>query len=132
MKYLAVFIGGALGSLLRYIVNLNAGAGFFPWATFIENCSGSLLLGLLTGFFSFRAKKPLVQLCLGTGFCGGYTTMSAFSKETVLILHSSAPEIGIMYLAASLAGGVCFALLGIMLGKRIGGTAENKKERFGS
>ncbi|WP_307893761.1 fluoride efflux transporter FluC [Bacillus swezeyi] len=131
-SYVAVFLGGALGSLLRYVLNLNTDSGFFPWATFVENISGSLLLGLLTGFFSFRAKKPLVQLCLGTGFCGGYTTMSAFSKETALILQSSVPQTGVLYLAASLAGGICFALLGIVFGKRISRAAGKEKERFES
>jgi CrcB protein len=97
----AVFIGGALASLLRYFVNLHGGTAGFPWPTFIENASGSLLLGLLTGFFAARAKKPLVQLCLGTGFCGGYTTMSAFSKETVFLLQSAAPHIGVLYLIVS-------------------------------
>lgn len=65
---------------------------------------------------------------LGTGFCGGYTTMSAFSKETALILHSSSPHIGVFYLAASLATGLCLAFIGIVSGTRI----SQKKERYGS
>ncbi|ASB90307.1 CrcB family protein [Bacillus sonorensis] len=131
-SYLAVFIGGALGSLCRYAINMSAGSAWFPWPTFIENASGSLLLGLLTGFFSSRAKKPLIQLCLGTGFCGGYTTMSAFSKETALILQSAAPHNGVLYLVASLASGICLAFIGIVLGNRIGGQAGQKKERYTS
>ncbi|MCY7777923.1 CrcB family protein [Bacillus haynesii] len=130
-SYVAVFIGGALGSLLRYFVNLHGGTAGFPWPTFIENASGSLLLGLLTGFFAGRAKKPLVQLYMGTGFCGGYTTMSAFSKETVLLLQSAA-HIGVLYLMASLACGVCFAFLGIVIGKRVSGAAGKEKERYQS
>lgn len=128
----AVFIGGALGSLLRYFVNLHGGTAGFPWPTFIENASGSLLLGLLTGFFAARAKKPLVQLCLGTGFCGGYTTMSAFSKETVFLLQSAAPHIGVLYLIVSLACEVCSAFLGIMIGKRMSGSSGKEKERYQS
>ncbi len=53
----AVFIGGALGSLLRYFVNLHGGTAGFPWPTFIENASGSLLLGLLTGFLRLGQKS---------------------------------------------------------------------------
>ena len=131
-SYVAVFIGGAIGSLLRYAVNLLGGTAVFPWPTFIENTSGSLLLGLLTGFFAARAKKPLVQLCLGTGFCGGYTTMSAFSKETVFLLQSAAPHIGVLYLIVSLACGVCSAFLGIMIGKRMSGASGKEKERYQS
>ncbi|ATH94892.1 fluoride efflux transporter FluC [Bacillus glycinifermentans] len=126
--YVAVFIGGTLGSLFRYAVNMSVGGAFFPWPTFIENASGSLLLGLLTGFFSSRAKHKLIQLMLGTGFCGGYTTMSAFSKETALILHSSSPHIGVLYLAASFVSGLCLAFIGIVFGTRIG----RNKERYES
>lgn len=55
-SYVAVFIGGAIGSL-RYAVNLLGGTAVFPWPTFIENASGSLLLGLLTGFFAAGQKS---------------------------------------------------------------------------
>lgn len=61
-SYVAVFIGGAIGSLLRYAVNLLGGTAVFPWPTFIENASGSLLLGLLTGFFAAgkKAARPIM------------------------------------------------------------------------
>ncbi|MDA7028146.1 CrcB family protein [Bacillus sp. CLL-7-23] len=118
-SYVAVFLGGTLGSLFRYVLNMWTGGSFFPWPTLIENLSGSLLLGLLTGFFTARPKKPYIQLALGTGFCGGYTTMSAFSKETMLLLHSSAPYMGMIYLGATLTGGVCLAFIGFSLGSRL-------------
>lgn len=54
--YSAVFIGGALGACLRYGLNLWIHTGQFPAATWLENAAGSLLLGILTGFFMIGAK----------------------------------------------------------------------------
>ncbi|MFE7084446.1 fluoride efflux transporter FluC, partial [Priestia megaterium] len=88
-QYIAIFIGGALGALLRFEMSAHIHSGSFPAATFLENAAGSLLLGLITGYFIIRAKRPLLTAFLGTGFCGGFTTMSTFAKETIFLLQSS-------------------------------------------
>lgn len=123
--YSAVFIGGALGACLRYGLNLWIHTGQFPTSTWLENAAGSLLLGILTGFFMIGAKRPLLSAFLGTGFCGGFTTMSTFSKETVMLLQGQ-PSLALLYVAASLISGIIIALIGVFAGRRIAGIQQRK------
>ncbi|MBO3636946.1 fluoride efflux transporter FluC [Bacillus subtilis] len=123
--YSAVFIGGALGACLRYGLNLWIHTGQFPASTWLENAAGSLLLGILTGFFMIGAKRPLLSAFLGTGFCGGFTTMSTFSKETVMLLQGE-PSLALLYVAASLISGIIIALIGVFAGRRIAGIQHRK------
>ena len=86
MGFLIVFLGGGIGAALRHGVNLGSARLFgitFPWHTAIENVTGSLAMGLLAGYFAFRAD-PTSQswrLFLTTGMLGGYTTFSSFSLD---------------------------------------------------
>ncbi|MGF7533893.1 CrcB family protein [Bacillus mexicanus] len=123
--YSAVFIGGAFGACLRYAFNIWIHSEQFPAATWLENAAGSLLLGSLTGFFMIRAKRPLLSACLGTGFCGGFTTMSTFSKETVMLLQAQ-PSLAVLYMAVSLLSGIVLALSGVLAGRRIASTKQRK------
>ncbi|MDU0156860.1 fluoride efflux transporter FluC [Bacillus cabrialesii] len=124
-RYSAVFIGGALGASLRYGLNMWIHTDQFPKATWLENAAGSLLLGILTGFFMIRAKRPLLSALLGTGFCGGFTTMSTFSKETVMLLQAQS-SLAVLYMAVSLISGIVLALIGILAGRRIAGIQQRK------
>ncbi|MCO4851477.1 fluoride efflux transporter FluC [Bacillus vallismortis] len=126
--YSAVFIGGALGALLRYGVNMWIQTDQFPAATLLENAAGSLLLGILTGFFMIRAKRPLLSAIIGTGFCGGFTTMSTFSNETVTLLQAQS-SLAILYAAVSLTAGIVLALIGVLAGRCIAGTQQRKEMR---
>jgi CrcB protein len=117
-RYSAVFIGGALGACLRYGCNIGINNNIFPAATWLENAAGSLFLGILTGFFMIRAKRPLLSAFLGTGFCGGFTTMSTFSKETVMLLQSHS-SLAVLYMAVSFISGIGLALFGVLAGRRI-------------
>lgn len=123
--YSAVFIGGALGACLRYGLTLWIHTGQFPASTWLENAAGSLLLGILTGFYMIGAKRPLLSAFLGTGFCGGFTTMSTFSKETVMLLQGQ-PSLALLYVAASLISGIIIALIGVFAGRRIAGIQQRK------
>ncbi|MCY7782249.1 MULTISPECIES: fluoride efflux transporter FluC [unclassified Bacillus (in: firmicutes)] len=123
--YSAVFIGGALGACLRYGLNIWLHTGPFPAATWLENAAGSLLLGILTGYFMIKAKRSLLSAFLGTGFCGGFTTMSAFSKETVMLLQAQS-TLAVLYMAASLISGIVLALIGVLAGRRIAGIQPRK------
>ena len=89
--FLAVFVGGGLGSLLRYVLQLawsgRAGEWAFPWSTFGINVLGSFCIGLFGVLASRLCLPDEARLFLVTGFCGGLSTMSAFGLETVALLR---------------------------------------------
>ena len=113
-----VFLGGGLGAASRHGVNLAAARLFgigFPWGTFIVNVAGSLAMGLIAGYFTFRDGAAWTQharLLLTTGFLGGFTTFSAFSLDTALLWERGAAGQAAAYVAASVA----LAILGLFGG----------------
>jgi CrcB protein len=110
---LCVALGGALGSVARYLLTLGAIAQFglgFPWGTLAINVAGSALIGVVAGL----GVGGDLRLFLVTGVLGGFTTFSAFSLETGLLWERS-PMLSAAYVAASLilalaAFAVCFGL----------------------
>ena len=106
---LAVAFGGALGAVLRYLADGAVGdrvGGPFPWGTLSVNVAGSLLLGFLIGLTWYHGLPEHWRLVLGTGFCGGLTTWSSASWETVRLA-----EEGLWRHAATYAlGGLALAL----------------------
>jgi fluoride exporter len=83
---LALGLAGALGAACRLVLDGAVRRRLrttFPWATVAVNVSGSLLLGVLTGLVLYRHAPTDLRLIAGTGFCGGYTTFSTASVETV-------------------------------------------------
>ena len=110
----AVFLGGALGTLLRagLLEGLGEGAPGWPWATFVVNLLGAFLLGWLVVRFSpaFRLR-PL----LTTGLCGGLTTFSTMQVELLTMLEAGRVGIAAGYAAASVLGG----LLGVTAGSAL-------------
>ena len=117
MTYLIVFFGGGIGAALRHGVNIASARYFgtaFPFATMIENVSGSLLMGLLVGYFAFRSGggHQHWQLFLTTGILGGYTTFSAFSLDAVLLYERGALGLAALYVL----GSVLLAIAGLVAG----------------
>jgi CrcB protein len=114
---LAIGAGGALGSLARYGIGELAswpGRGF-PWATFVENVSGSLALGglvvlLLEVWPPHRHLRPF----LGVGLLGGYTTFSTYMLETRELLAGGQPAVAFGYLSGTLVAGIVAVWLGIL------------------
>lgn len=105
--FLIVFIGGGFGAALRHGVNLLSARLFgtaFPWHTLIENVTGSLVMGLLAGWFAFKGDLPQGwRLFLTTGMLGGYTTFSAFSLDTALLYERGELALAALYVLASVA-----------------------------
>ena len=117
MTYLIVFFGGGIGAALRHGVNIASARWFgtaFPYATMIENVSGSLVMGLLAGYFAFRGGggHQHWQLFLTTGILGGYTTFSAFSLDAVLLYERGALGLAALYVL----GSVVLAIAGLFAG----------------
>lgn len=95
MAILLIAIGGGIGSALRYLmggVAQRAAAVGFPVGTLVVNVTGSFLIGALSQHFMNTQTHPLARALLITGLCGGYTTFSAFSLETVGLIEGG--EIG--------------------------------------
>jgi CrcB protein len=123
--YAAVALGAVIGSVLRALVSLVAadvfGAGF-PWGTLAVNVVGSFAIGFyatLTGpdgrVFAGSRQRQFVM----TGLCGGFTTFSMFSLETVQRLHAGDWTAAATYAGASLLSWLAAAWLGFALASRL-------------
>jgi CrcB protein len=115
----AVAIGGALGSVLRYLVSswFVARLGSeFPWGTFAINVSGSLLIGIVLQLALSRAgMSPYVRLFFATGILGGYTTFSAYAFEVYALGNDALRVQSVAYALGSVAAGVAAAYSGVTL-----------------
>jgi CrcB protein len=118
LSWFVVGIGAALGGMLRYGCSLaaaKAGAASFPWATLFVNVSGSLFIGFfatLSGPDGRLLIPANTRLFVMTGFCGGFTTFSTFSVETLRLLQDREWS----YAALNIAGSLALCLLGVWLG----------------
>ena len=120
---LLVFLGGGLGSLARYGVNLATVAAFgphFPWGTLTVNVVGSAIMGAFAGWLMTRepgAGSDAVRLFFMTGILGGFTTFSAFSLDVVVLWQRGAGATAVGYVAASLGLSI-LALVAAMAGMK--------------
>ena len=114
IQFIMVGLGGALGSMLRYLISLIPVNNTF--LTLITNLLGALLIGFIVGLSDnlFISKKFL--LFLKTGVCGGFTTFSTFSLEAVQLFQRGEPFLGTIYAILS----VILCLSGIILGEYLG------------
>lgn len=118
---LLVFLGGGFGSVLRYLISkpLNSISQNFFIGTFTVNILGCLIIGLVLGF---SAKGDILSennsLLLATGFCGGFTTFSAFAFEKHTFLKSGDYLNFAIYMMASIILGILSVVLGLWLAKQ--------------
>jgi len=119
---LLVGIGGAVGSMLRYLTAMLVNKYWqnaFPLATFLINMLGCLLIGMLMAIIEKQAgMSDNFRLLFVTGFCGGYTTYSAFAYENISLLNSNQTLTAFAYIAASVVAGLFFVWLGLILVKQ--------------
>jgi CrcB protein len=115
---LIVMLGGAIGAGARHLVGAAAlgrlGSGF-PWGTLIVNLSGGLMMGLIAGWLVRAGGSEATRLFVAVGMLGGYTTFSAFSLETLLMVERSQFGAAAAYVGTSAIGSVALLFLGLRL-----------------
>ena len=116
MSYVVVFIGGGLGSMLRHFMNIlvaRLAGTHFPMHTLVINVTGSLLMGMVAGWFALKGGATgHLRLFLATGILGGYTTFSAFSLDAILLWERHDYLLAAYYVG----GSVVLSLLGLVAG----------------
>ena len=119
---IAVFIGGGLGSLARYLTGLlflqRLGPGF-PYGTLAINLAGCFLIGVIAEVAQTRAIGigSTARLFLVVGVLGGFTTFSTFAYDAVTLAGEALSIPAIAYVLASVAGGIVLAFAGIVLAR---------------
>lgn len=119
---LAVAIGGAFGSVGRYLINAvwmpAAGPHAMPWGTLTVNIAGSFLYGLLFAVLTqYLPHGGTLRVAVLAGFLGGFTTFSSFSFESVRLIQEGQPLVAIVYVLASVLSCLLAVWLGLVLVK---------------
>lgn len=121
MTTLLVAVCGGVGAVTRFVVDAEVRRrvrGSFPIGTFVINVVGSFLLGILTGALTHHAQwlSPTAKAALGTGFCGGFTTFSTASVESVRLWLTTGRAAGSRYAVATAVVSLLAAFAGLALG----------------
>ncbi len=126
-RFLLVAFGGAIGATARYSLGVMYGrlipGAAWPWATLTANILGGLLMGLLTGWLAHRggADQEQVRLFAAVGVLGGFTTFSAFSLETAMMLERGRYGPALGYIGVSVVAAIAALFVGLMVARRLFG-----------
>lgn len=121
MTTMWIAVAGSAGAMARFVLDgaiKHRRSPRFPWATFVINVSGSLILGFIAGLVLFHGASRDLELILGVGFCGGYTTFSTAGFETVRLIQNqyytaaATNAVGSLLITVA-AGGAGLALAGL-------------------
>ena len=120
---LLVFLGGGLGSTVRFSLGKQVNAlhhHHFPWGTLVVNVVACLILGFVIGLADHKQIiSPTARLFWTVGFCGGFSTFSTFSVETLYLLQSGLTLSLVLYISLSLLLCVAATFGGLYLGEHI-------------
>jgi CrcB protein len=115
LNYIYIGIGAAIGGILRYWLSNNTYKFLpvnFPYGTLLVNVLGSFILGMIMFYFNDKELlNPHFRLFLTVGFCGGFTTFSTFSLETMNLFRDAQYSIGILNVVVN----VLLCLIGIYI-----------------
>jgi CrcB protein len=118
----SVFVGGCAGGLARYglTLALPAGSSAWPWATLLANIGGAFLLGLLLVLvLEVWTDRTLLRPLLGTGFCGGFTTMSSLVVTTDRWLTDGSAAKALGYVVVTVLAGLVAVFAGLLAGRAV-------------
>ena len=128
LELLVVAAGGGVGAAARFMVDGEVRArrnSGFPWGTFVVNVAGSFLIGVFSALFfalvPWNDTVLLLQIALITGLCGGFTTFSTTTVESVRLARSGRMRLALANSLGTLAVTVTAAALGVALGVVVGG-----------
>ncbi len=116
MLILGLLVAGGIGAVTRYLVDVAVRRrveSSMPLGTMFINVTGSFVLGVLTGLALYHAFSSTARTILGTGFCGGYTTFSAFAYETLALIEEQETELALRVVIVSLVLPALAAALGL-------------------
>ncbi len=119
-KLLALILGGAVGTVMRYLVSsftLKFVEGAFPWGTLIVNLLGSFFIGLCFGLFEKGELHINIKLFLFVGIFGGFTTFSSYALETLSLIKAGHIRIAISYILSSNILGILLVFIGYYMTK---------------
>ena len=118
-NYLIVFAGCGIGGALRHLVNVwvpRVAGTNFPFHTLTVNVLGSLVMGVLAGYFALKGESSQAwRLFLTTGILGGFTTFSAFSLDTALMFERGTVGPAITYVLVSVLASIGGLFLGLQI-----------------
>lgn len=118
MTVIAILLAGALGAIARFVVDGSIKrwrSTTFPWATVVINVTGSLVLGMLAGLVISHGAPTGLQAVVGTGFCGGYTTFSTASVETIRLAQQRDGMLAMANAVGSVVASVTACAAGLAL-----------------
>ncbi len=113
--FLMVALGGAIGAMARYGISLIKPINNFPWHTFVINVLGCFIIGICLSLFKNNKIDNLTYLLLATGICGGFTTFSTFSAESLSLLQNERFLHFGVYVVASVVLGLIATYLGVKI-----------------
>ena len=129
MIYLLIALGGAAGSLLRYLIGgavQRESASGFPVGTLVVNVSGCFIIGVLVRQFMNMQLSPELRALLIVGFCGGFTTFSTFSAETLGLIEGGEYARAMSYVILSLGLCLTATLAGMTTMRLIAGVGNGR------
>jgi CrcB protein len=119
---LAVFVGGALGTVSRFelVAHNPIASGGLPWVTLLVNLTGSFAIGVLVPVTEHASHRvPIMRPLLMVGLLGGWTTYSTLAVESTLLAKDGAVGTMLAYLVATVVGGLALVVAGHGLGRRV-------------
>lgn len=122
-KIISVALGGAVGSVARYLINISPLAGVFekfPFPTFLINIIGSFLIGFFMIVFADKFEvSENIRMAVIVGFLGAFTTFSTFEVEIFGLMREKQLVVAFLYLALSILVGFAGVLAGVAIGRRV-------------